>query len=386
MKIVLAPDSFKETMTAARAAAAMARGVRAIWPDSECVEVPMADGGEGTTQSLVDALHGEFREARVVDALGRPRVARFGWIPSERLAVMEVAEAIGIEHIAPADRDPKISHTRGVGMVLQQILDLDPARIIVGLGGSATNDGGWGMAHELGIRLTDSTGAPIELAPLSLASASHLDASALDPRWNGVEIELACDVDNPLTGERGATAIFGPQKGVVAAEITAFDNALRVWGELLDDYAGKRCSETAGAGAAGGLGAAFMTILGGTPCSGIDVVIEATKLKEKLSGADLVFTGEGSMDVQTKFGKTPWGVMRTARALGIPTVACAGNLGKGIDELYVDGFAAIIPTVREVGDLATALSKAESSLEESVAMACRLITISPASANLNLLK
>lgn len=373
MKFVLAPDSFKETMTAARAAAAMTRGVRVVWPGAECVEVPMADGGEGTTQSLVDALEGEFREAQVVDALGRPRIARFGWIPSERLAVMEVAEAIGIEHISPADRDPKNSNTRGVGMVLNEILALDPKKIIIGLGGSATNDGGWGMSHELGVQLTDANGKQVTLSPLNLANAAHFDASALSSKWQDIEIELACDVDNPLTGERGATAVFGPQKGVTDADIAAFDDALKVWGDLLDEYAGKACSEVPGAGAAGGLGAALIAILGGTPKSGIDVVIKATKLEEKLDGADVVFTGEGSMDFQTKFGKTPWGVMRTARSLGIPTVAFAGNLGKGIGELYVDGFAAIVPTVREVGDLTAALAKAESSLEESVTMACRLM-------------
>ncbi|MFC5369974.1 glycerate kinase [Arcanobacterium bovis] len=374
MKIVIAPDSFKETMSAKTVAKTMASAVKEVWPEAQCVEVPMADGGEGTTESLVDALGGERRDVAVLDALGRNRTAQFGWIPQQGLAVMEVAQAIGIEHICPDERDPKRSGTAGVGMMLNHILDLSPRKIIIGLGGSATNDGGWGMCHELGVRLKTVEGCEIDpFDPLQLRNASVLDASALDPRWRDVEIILACDVNNPLTGDTGATRVFGPQKGVLEVDLASFDAALSQWGSLIDEHSGEVISQRAGAGAAGGLGAAFMAFLGADNRSGIDVVIETVGLRQVVADADLVFTGEGGIDFQTKFGKTPWGVMLVAREHNIPTIAFAGKLGKGLDSLYDGGFAAIVPTVREVTDLKTALAQAQPSLFEAVKMTCQIL-------------
>ncbi|VEI13626.1 glycerate kinase [Trueperella bialowiezensis] len=384
MKFVLAPDSFKGTMSAARVASIMADAVHAVFPDAQCLEIPMADGGEGTTQSLVDALAGELRTAAVTDALGHSREAHFGWIPAERLAVVEIAQAAGIEHIAAADRDPRSATTRGVGQLLTHILDLEPARIIVGLGGSATNDGGWGMARELGVRVFDSQGESLADRPLELARAQRLDVSGLDPRWAAVEITLACDVNNPLTGPNGASAVFGPQKGLSETDVSIFDSALAVWGDLLDSHAQQagvahaptQISKTPGAGAAGGLGAAFMALFGATPRRGVELVIDTVRLGEHLRNAHIVFTGEGSIDFQTKFGKTPWGVMRAAREQGIPTIAFAGNLGHGVEELHDAGFSAIVPTVRKVGTLADALANAEKSLFEAVRMTCRILATS----------
>ncbi|WP_122820840.1 glycerate kinase [Varibaculum vaginae] len=373
MKFVLAPDSFKGTMTAATVAATMSAGVRDVFPDAECIEVPMADGGEGTTRSLVDALGGEMRTVEVSDALGRSRTAHFGWIAAKKLAVVEIAEAAGIEHLTVEELDPHQATTVGVGQLLNHIIELSPAQVIIGLGGSATNDGGWGMAYELGAIVKNSSGNPIESRALALADAANLDTSGISERWQDVEITLACDVDNPLTGERGATAVFGPQKGVQPEEIALFDAALAQWGNLLDETSGRAVSKNPGAGAAGGLGAALMALLGAKPQRGIDVVIHAVSLEDQLAGADFVFTGEGSMDYQTKFGKTPWGVMLAARKQNIPTIAFTGNLGRNVESLHENGFAAIIPTVREVGSLTEALEKAQPSLRESVRMACRIL-------------
>lgn len=373
MKFVLAPDSFKGTMTAATVAATMSAGVRDVFPDAECIEVPMADGGEGTTRSLVDALGGEMRSALVTDALGRPRTAHFGWIAAKKLAVLEIAEAAGIEHLTLEELDPHQANTAGVGQLLNQILELSPSSLIIGLGGSATNDGGWGMARELGAVAKNSSGNPIDRRPLALADAASLDISNISKRWQKIAVTLACDVDNPLTGKRGATAVFGPQKGVSPEEIAIFDAALAQWGNLLDKTSGRAVSQTPGAGAAGGLGATLMALLGAKPQSGVNVVIDAVNLEDQLAGADFVFTGEGSLDYQTKFGKTPWGVMLTARKHNIPTIAFTGNLGRNADSLHENGFAAIIPTVREVGSLTEALEKAQSSLRETVRMTCRIL-------------
>ena len=373
MKFVLAPDSFKGTMSAATAAATMSAGVSEVFPDAECVEVPMADGGEGTTQSLVDALGGKLLHVDVADALGRTRTAHFGWIEAERLAVVEIAEAAGIEHLTTEELNPREANTAGVGQLLNHILELSPARLIVGLGGSATNDGGWGMARALGAVATTAAGKEIETRALALADAANLDTSGISERWQAVEITLACDVDNPLTGERGATSVFGPQKGVQPNEVEVFDAALAQWGKLLDSASGRAVSEIPGAGAAGGLGAAFMALLGAKPQRGVKVVIATVKLGEKIAGADFVFTGEGSMDFQTKFGKTPWGVMLEARAQGVPTIAFTGNLGRDVESLHENGFAAIIPTVRVVGTLKEALATAQPSLQDSVRMACRIL-------------
>lgn len=373
MKFILAPDSFKGTMTAATVAATMSAGVLDVFPDAECIEVPMADGGEGTTRSLVDALGGEMRTVEVSDALERPRTAHFGWIETERLAVVEIAEAAGIEHLTTEELNPREANTAGVGQLLNHILGLSPARLIVGLGGSATNDGGWGMARTLGAVATTAAGKEIETRALALADAANLDTSDISERWQDVEITLACDVDNPLTGERGATAVFGPQKGVQPNEVEVFDAALAQWGKLLDSASGRAVSEIPGAGAAGGLGAAFMALLGAKPQRGVEVVIATVKLGEKIAGADFVFTGEGSMDFQTKFGKTPWGVMLEARAQGVPTIAFTGNLGRDVESLHENGFASIIPTVRVVGTLNEALATAQPSLQDSVRMACRIL-------------
>lgn len=393
MKIVVAPDSFKESLSAAEACQAIARGVARTWPQAQCVTVPMADGGEGTTGAIVDALGGKMVEAQVVDALGRPRTAHFGWVEEERLAVIEVAQAIGIEHIAESDRDPSRSHTAGVGMLLQAALDLAPDQILVGLGGSATNDGGWGMCHHLGVRAYDRDGNPVGVEPLELARVTDVDLSGLDPRIYQTQILMACDVNNPLCGPRGASAIFGPQKGLRPEQVPVFDRALQQWGSTLEETTGTYIADVPGAGAAGGLGAAFMGVLGAEPRPGVDVVIETVGLADKIAGADLVLTGEGSLDGQTSHGKTPWGVMLCAHAQGVPTVAFAGKVGDDARKLLAGnhtdneayarvggealgrvGFREIIQITPPGTETEKALREASENLENAVAKFCNELT------------
>ncbi|MDY5589814.1 MAG: glycerate kinase [Arcanobacterium sp.] len=373
MKIVIAPDSFKETMSAKTVAATVAEAARAVWPHAECTEVPMADGGEGTTQSLVDALGGEFLSIETLDALGRPRAARIGWVADTRIAIFEVAEAIGIEHISPEERNPRASSTRGVGIVLREILALHPQKVIIGLGGSATNDGGWGMAYELGVRLFNEQGAEIPVEPLALEKAHHLEGDAIRAAWRHVEVILACDVNNPLAGAQGATFTFGPQKGVTPEELPVFDSALSHYGHILDETYGEKFSEMPGAGAAGGLGVSFIALLGAKAQPGVDVVITSVGLESLVADADLVVTGEGKIDHQTAHGKTPWGVAQLAKKYGVPVVAFAGIVGEGSEELYPQGFSAIVSTVREVAPLEQILKKAQPSLRAAATTAFQLL-------------
>lgn len=373
MRIVLAPDSFKESMSAAEAAAAMARGVRAVFPDAECVEVPMADGGEGTTEALVDALGGEWREVATVDALGRPIPARYGMAP-DGLAVIEVAAAVGIGQIAPGERDVMASSSLGVADLVRDALDAGATRLVVGLGGSATTDGGAGLLAGLGAAWLDAQGNRLAPTPEALADLNRVDLTGLDPRLNEVTIDLACDVTNPLLGPSGSAAVFGPQKGATPEQVTVLDGVLARIADVLVAAGAPEVREMPGAGAAGGLGAAFLS-LGGQRRQGVEVVAEAAGLAGAVEGADLVLTGEGSIDSQTLSGKTPAGVAEVAARHGVPVIAFAGRLGEGVDELIGNGFAAVLSIVTGPCDLPTALREGPANLERAVATAMRLYSL-----------
>lgn len=373
MRIVLAPDSFKESMSAAEAAAAMARGVRAVFPDAECVEVPMADGGEGTTEALVDALGGEWREVATVDALGRPIPARYGMAP-DGLAVIEVAAAVGIGQIAPGERDVMASSSLGVADLVCDALDAGATRLVVGLGGSATTDGGAGLLAGLGAAWLDAQGNRLAPTPEALADLNRVDLTGLDPRLNEVTIDLACDVTNPLLGPSGSAAVFGPQKGATPEQVTVLDGVLARIADVLVAAGAPEVREMPGAGAAGGLGAAFLS-LGGQRRQGVEVVAEAAGLAGAVEGADLVLTGEGSIDSQTLSGKTPAGVAEVAARHGVPVIAFAGRLGEGVDELIGNGFAAVLSIVTGPCDLPTALREGPANLERAVATAMRLYSL-----------
>ena len=370
MKVVLAPDSFKESMTAAEAAAAMARGVRTVYPDADCVEVPMADGGEGTAEALVDALAGQWRTVASQDALGRPIEARYG-LCADGLAVIEVAAAVGIGLVAPAERDVRHASSLGVADIVRDALDSGADRLIVGLGGSVTTDGGAGMLAGLGAVWRAADGRVLTPDPAGLSELDRVDLGSLDPRLRTVHINLACDVTNPLLGPQGAAAVFGPQKGATPEDVPFLDAVLARVADALVAAGCPDVREDPGAGAAGGLGAAFLSV-GAQMRRGVEVVAEAAHLDEAIDGADLVLTGEGSLDRQTLSGKTPAGVAEVAGRHGVPVVAFAGRLGDGADDLVGNGFAAVVPITRGPGDLAAALRDGPANLERAVATAMRL--------------
>ena len=307
-------------MSAAQAAAALAEGVRRVAPDAECAEIPMADGGEGFTESLADALGLSAVEAPVLDAYGRPALARFAL--ADGLAVMECAQAIGLGMVPPERRRIREASTFGVGQMILAALDGGAREFLFGIGGSATNDGGAGMLRALGVRFLDAEGRELDGSPASLARLDSIDASGLDPRAAAATFKIACDVDNPLLGPRGSSAVYGPQKGASPEDVAFLDGIL----ERLARTAGHLDSFAAapGAGAAGGLGYAFSAFLGGELQSGADLVVEAVGLAEAVKGADFVFTGEGAMDRQTLMGKTLSGVARAAA--GVPTLFSSHQL------------------------------------------------------------
>ena len=373
MRIVLAPDSFKESMSTAEAAAAMARGVRSVFPDADCVEVPMADGGEGTTDALVATLGGEWRTVAGRDALGRPIRAGYGFA-ADGLAIIEVAAAVGIGLVDRADRDPLAATSLGVADLLLAALDAGATRVIVGLGGTVTTDGGAGLLAGLGAIWLDAEERELVPTPGELRRLDRVDLAGLDARLGEVSIELACDVTNPLLGPSGSAAVFGPQKGATPDQVPVLDGVLARVADALVAAGLPDVREWPGAGAAGGLGAAFLA-LGAEMRRGVDVVADAAGLAGAVDGADLVLTGEGSIDSQTLSGKTPAGVAEVAARYGVPVIAFAGRLGEGVDELVGNGFAAVLSIVPGPCDLATALREGPGNLERAVATAMRLYAL-----------
>ena len=370
MKVVLAPDSFKEAMTAAEAAAAMARGVLAVVPDAEVVQVPMSDGGEGFTDAVAAALGARVRTVETVDALGRPVAGRLA--VGGGTAVLEMATAAGLELVPEEERDVLGSDTRGVGRMIRAALDAGADRLLLGIGGSATNDGGAGMLAELGVRFLDGEGQAVGTTPREVEGLASVDASGLDARLAGLRIEAACDVDNPLLGERGASAVFGPQKGASPEDVDYLDSVLARWARLSGRA---ELADLPGAGAAGGLGFALMAFLGARLEPGVELVARAVGLAEAVSGADLVLTGEGSVDAQTLAGKTPAGVARVAAAQGVPTVIVAGRVRPGAEVLLTTGCVALMSSSQgDVVPLAEVLRAAPQSTERATATVMRLWT------------
>lgn len=365
MKIVIAPDSFKESMSAPRAAAAIERGLRRVAPDLDCHSVAMSDGGEGFLDALAASLEARREEVDTIDCLGRPvtaQIARAG-----DLAIIETSRSCGLDLIRPADRSIRTSDTRGVGRLIAAALDGGARRLILGIGGSATNDGGAGMLSELGARFEDGEGNALEPTPRGLSRLARVDTSGVDPRLEKVEIQVACDVTNPLVGPRGAAAVYGPQKGASEDDVAYLDGVLENLARCWDP---ERASEE-GAGAAGGLGYALL-MLGAALRPGFDLVAEAVGLAELIASADLVLTGEGKMDGQTLQGKVPAGVLSLAG--DIPVVAFAGAIEEE-SELYRAGFAGLVPLVREPVSLEEALAGGEENLARAAEMVMRLVSL-----------
>ena len=365
MKIfVLAPDSFKESMTAEQACAAMQRGIVKALPDAQFIYVPMADGGEGTVDALVDARNGRKVELDVSGPFIQQKVqSYFGLIENDQTAVIEMALANGIHLIESSQRNPLLTSTLGTGEIIKAALELSVSKIIIGLGGSVTNDAGAGMAQALGAKFLDENGQAVQVGGGQLAQIQSIDLSQLDPRLKSTEIVIASDVNNPLCGENGASHVFAPQKGATSEMVEVLDQNLSHFADLVAQHIGQDFQDIAGAGAAGGLGFGLMAFAGAKIRSGVEIVIEETGLSEKIDQADYVFTGEGGIDFQTKFGKTPFGVAQVAKLFNKPVIAFAGYVGKGIEELYDEGFTAIFGIVDGACDLHTALKNGEKNLE-----------------------
>jgi len=372
--IILAPDSFKESLTAQQVCVAMQAGLEQAFPDARYVHVPMADGGEGTVQSLVDATGGTVRRAWVTGPLGGEVEAAFGILGDGETAVVEMAAASGLELVPSADRDVRRATTYGTGELISVCLDLGARRLVLGIGGSATNDGGAGMAQALGAQLLDGSGRTLPLGGAALANLARIDVSGLDPRLRDCAIEVASDVTNPLTGPTGASAVYGPQKGATPADVTELDDALEHYADIVRRDLGRSVGQVPGAGAAGGLGAGLLAFTRARIDSGIDIVIRLTGLVDHIAQADLVLTGEGRMDGQTRYGKTPFGVASVARAAGTPVIGIAGSVGEGIEEL-AEYFDAIIPVIGRVAPLPEVLAEAASNVERTCANVGRLIAL-----------
>lgn len=362
MKVLVAPDSFKESLSAEAVAIAIGRGWRAVFPDAELVLLPVADGGEGTTEALVAATGGHLYPATATDPLGRPVTATWGMLGDGCTAVIETAAASGLHLVQKAQRDPLSATSRGTGELILAALDQGSVHIIVGLGGSATNDGGAGLLQALGARLLNHRGHDIGLGGAGLADLATIDLSSLDPRLAGVLFEVACDVDNPLIGQHGASAIFGPQKGATPAMVERLDANLQRFADLLFEATGKAVADVPGAGAAGGLGAAFLAVFDAHLKSGIDIVLDAAGIDQHLPGTDLVITGEGRIDGQTGRGKTPVGVSRRAQRHGIPVIALGGSLSADADCVHACGIHALFSIVPGIVTLDTALGTAAENL------------------------
>lgn len=375
MKIVLAPDSFKESMTAKEACEAIEKGLRKVMDNLECIHVPMADGGEGTTQSLVDATGGKFYTVEVTGPLGERKEAIFGILGDEKTAILEMAEASGLEILPREKRDATITTTYGTGELIKAALDKGVETILIGIGGSATNDGGAGMVQALGGKLLDRVGNEIGFGGGELDKLEKIDIANLDKRLKDVKIIVACDVQNPLTGPTGASHVFGRQKGANEEQREQLDKNLKHYAEIIRRDLGKDVETIPGAGAAGGLGAGLMAFLSAELRKGIDIVIEYSKLEDKIQGADYVITGEGSIDGQTRFGKTPYGVAKVAKKYDIPVIAFAGNIGSDVNLLYEYGFTAILPILPRVETLENAILNGKENIEYASESLGRIINI-----------
>ncbi|WP_036768454.1 glycerate kinase [Photorhabdus australis] len=356
MKIVIAPDSFKESLSASQVAEAIEQGFREIYPQAEYIKLPMADGGEGTVESMVAAMNGQVIHLSVTGPLNQPVDSFFGILGDERTAVIEMAAASGLHLVPMEKRNPLITTTYGTGELILAALDKGVRKIILGIGGSATNDGGAGMMQALGVHLLDISGKELKAGGAALSQLAEIDLSGLDSRLSHTEIIVACDVTNPLCGELGASAIFGPQKGATPEMVKELDAALRHYGEKIEFLTETRVIDVPGAGAAGGMGASLLGWLNAKLQPGIDIVISTLKLEEALQGANLVITGEGRIDSQTIYGKTPIGVARIAKKYAIATIALVGGMSKDYSIVHDHGLDAVFSIIPGVCSLSDALA------------------------------
>lgn len=371
MKIIVAPDSFKESLTASQAAAAMARGIRSACSEAEIISLPVADGGEGTVESLVLAGKGVYVTTTVNGPLGKPVQARWGLLPGKK-AIIEIAAASGLILIPPDARNPLHTCTYGTGQLIEAALDRGCRTIVLGIGGSATNDGGAGALRALGARLLDSKGKAIPPGGNGLASLQTIDLSGLDERLADTELLVACDVNNPLLGEQGAAAVYSPQKGADRTMAHKLDSALGQFARIAREQLARDIGSWPGSGGGGGLPAG-LSLTGAVKLQpGIDLVLDTIGFDRNLAAADLVLTGEGKVDAQSAMGKAISGVARRAKQVGVPVIALCGRLGEGYRDLYQVGVDAIVPIADGPMDLATAMARSSTLLETATGWVIKL--------------
>jgi len=341
MRIVIAPDSFKECLSASQVASAIEKGIRRITPEVEIINIPVADGGEGTVEALVVATGGKIIPTPSVDALGRSIQSYYGILGDGKTAIIEMAAASGLELLTPEERNPLITSTYGTGLILKSVMDSGIKNIILGIGGSATNDGGAGMAQALGFHLLDQHGNPIAQGGGSLNDLHSIDCSKVHPLFQNVKITVACDVKNPLLGASGATYVYGPQKGATPEMLQKLEENLTHYSHILYQTFGIDVSDLPGSGAAGGLGAGLIAFCQAELTSGFELVDQLTNLEEQINRASFVFTAEGRIDTQTAFGKTISGVAKLAKKNQVPVIALAGAIADDLDELYNLGVTSV---------------------------------------------
>lgn len=345
LKIAIAPDSFKGTMTSLQAATLIEKGLKKAIPDVCCVKIPVADGGEGTVQAIVQSTGGRFIKRLVAGPRGEKTMARFGISGDGRTAIMEMAEASGLALLDIKQRNPLKTSTRGTGQMIKAALDLGVEKILIGIGGSATNDCGTGMARALGVKFLDAQGRQIKEGGGALKDLARIDVSELDERLKKVHVEVACDVDNPLAGRNGASYVYGPQKGATPAMVKQLDANLRLVARIIKRDVGVDILNVPGSGAAGGLGGGLMAFAGGVLRRGVDIVMDCVQFEKRIKDCHLVITGEGSMDGQTVYGKTPVGVAKIAKKHDLPVIAICGRLGKGVQSVLKAGIDAYTATL-----------------------------------------
>jgi glycerate kinase len=377
VKIIIAPDSFKENLTSLEVATCIEKGIRKVLPNARCIKIPMADGGEGTVQSLVDATRGRIYKKQVIGPLGNKVTARYGMLGDGCTAVIEMAEASGLPLVPHHKRNPMLTTTFGTGQLITDALNRGAKTIIIGLGGSATVDGGSGLAQALGVKFYAVDGKVIAHYGSGdvLAQIGRIDTRSLDPRIKKTKFIIASDVTNPLCGPNGAAHVFGPQKGATPVMVKTLDDNLKHFADLIRRDLKKRVIELRGAGAAGGLGAGLVAFTGARIKRGVELVIDITGLSKHIKGADLVITGEGRVDFQTAFGKTPAGVAKAAKKLGVPCIAIGGSLADDARGVFEHGISGLESAAARDMDLAEALRESRKHLEFAGERVMRMLLI-----------
>lgn len=375
MRIIVAPDSFKGSVSASGVANAMEKGIKQVFPEADVHKVPIADGGEGTVEALVMATNGRMIYEEVTGPLHDKITSYWGILGDGETAVIEMAAASGLPLVSVDKRDPRVTTSYGTGELIKAAMDKGVRKIIIGIGGSATNDGGVGMAQALGIKFVDINGGELPFGGGQLNRLSHIELADADCRLAETSIVVACDVDNPLCGPRGAAAVYGPQKGATPEMVTLLDDGLRHFAKIAKSTTGKDVAEYPGAGAAGGLGAGLLFFTNAKLRPGVEIILETTGFDQLVKQAQLVITGEGRTDFQTAFGKAPVGVARVAKKYNVPVLCLSGGLGQSHEDVYKRGIDALASVVPRPMLLEECIENATELIEQGAKRICQLVKV-----------